>query len=93
MVLLKLVVATICLSIFAALAIGNAYSIIAGVWYKKHISAVPIIGGTAGTVGLLLLPFPWTNAWWWAPIIIDYGCLPIFIVFFIARIGKPRGPG
>ncbi len=41
-------------------------------------SWVPLLGGLALTVALLLCPLPGTGRWWWLPLLLDYGCVPGF---------------
>lgn len=41
-------------------------------------SWVPLIGGLALMIALLLCPLPGTARWWWLPLLVDYGCVPGF---------------
>lgn len=38
----------------------------------KNSSAIPILSGLFGAVGLLISPNPVLQRWWWVPCIFDY---------------------
>ena len=76
---------TILLLVFFLISVGNAFSAVAYLWQKRHISAVPFIGGIVGVCGFLIAPTGWLSHWWWLPLVVDYGSLPILIAFFISR--------
>ena len=42
-------------------------------------SAVPLIGGISGMIALLIIPIQDVAKWWWVPLILDYGCIPVFV--------------
>lgn len=59
------------------------------VFKKKWVSAIPIIGGISGAVGLTLVPIH--DIWRFAfiPLIIDWGCLPVVLVsLFLKLFGR-----
>lgn len=45
---------------------------------KRAPSWAPIIGGASGATGLLIVPLN-LGAWWWVPLLLDYGSLPGFV--------------
>jgi len=55
----------------ARLTIGYAFGRI------RSGSRVPLVGGCAGCLGLLLGPWPQLRAWCWVPLLLDLGCLPM----------------
>ena len=83
MLALRWTVAAILLLVFLLISVGNVFSIIAYLWRKQHISAIPFIGGILGVCGFLAPPVGWLSHWWWLPLVIDYGSLPMMVVFFI----------
>lgn len=57
---------------------------------KKWTSAVPLLGGVAGVLGVLLLPIAGSWRFAWIPLIADWGSLPVIVVSLIcARRQKP----
>jgi len=46
---------------------------------KKWISLAPFIGGIFGVFGILLLPVEGINKFWWIPLFLDLGCLPVLL--------------
>ncbi|MBV9265368.1 MAG: hypothetical protein JO061_04285 [Acidobacteriaceae bacterium] len=85
MLALRWSLAALCLFVFAVLALANAYALGANLC-RKHISAVPFVGGIAGMLGFLAIPIASFNHWWWLPPLADYGSLPVIIVFFVSRV-------
>jgi len=50
---------------------------IQGYFLKKETpSWIPLLGGGLGACALLVCPVPGTGSWWWAPLLLDFGCLP-----------------
>lgn len=53
-------------------------------WFicKKHFSAIPILGGAFGLVGILLAPpthaMSALKPFFWLPLLWDYGSVPLF---------------
>lgn len=48
-------------------------------------SAIPLLGGVAGIAAYFLLPVPILSQYRWCPLLIDYGCIPVFVASAIAR--------
>ena len=57
----------------------------------KGSSAIPILSGLFGAVGLLTSPNPTLQAWWWIPCIFDY-LIPAIIGTMIITIFERRKP-
>lgn len=58
--------------------------------HKKHSSIIPIFGGGAVSIGLILLGEPF-NFYWWLPLLLDYGTIPLLVhtaYFFIFQKDK-----
>jgi hypothetical protein len=73
---------------FLLVAVGNAG--IALRWYSrgKRGTLIPLIGGLAGIVACVTLPFPGLRQWWWIPLAADLGSAYLVIatiVFFVRR--------
>jgi hypothetical protein len=64
------------LAIFFYAAIGQIVGIL-GARRGKSFSLVPLIGGLAGMCGLLIIPYPPARVYWWLPLLLDIGCLPL----------------
>jgi hypothetical protein len=43
----------------------------------RHVSPIPLIGGVCDAFGLLLIPLQIARRWFWLPLILDVGCVPI----------------
>lgn len=66
------------LALFACFAIMNASIIWEGsILKRKSASVGPFLGGLVGTVGLLVIPVPGAALWWWLPLLLDGGNLPL----------------
>jgi hypothetical protein len=57
---------------------------------KKWTSAIPLLGGLSGAIGIAILPVAGSAQYLWIPLIADWGCLPVIIVTLISRV---RGQG
>jgi hypothetical protein len=72
--------------VFLALSTSNFVVVASYLRHRRHVSAIPLLGGLAGIGACFLLPIPCVRSFWWVPLIIDYGSLPMFIYFFASRI-------
>jgi len=55
----------------------NAFVFWKGRVRKENVGSwIPLIGGTFGAIGLLLIPVPSLHAFWWIPLLIDWGSVP-----------------
>ena len=61
------------LGLSAAVIVLNWVLIVLTAVRKKHISGVPLAGGLAGVLGLLMIPVAGSLRYWWIPVLIDYG--------------------
>jgi hypothetical protein len=65
---------------FLGCAIGNVAIVVRGSLHRQRGSSlIPVAGGIAGTLGVLLLPWPAARSWWWLPPLLDLGCVPIVL--------------
>lgn len=65
---------------------ANAMTALKYVQSKRHISAIPIVGGFCGTLALIVLPINQLRSWWWIPLILHYGSLPMLFGLLIMLI-------
>ena len=72
--------------VFIVLAVGNGLAVANYFVHKKHVSAIPVLGGAAGLVACFLLPIEGVRPLWWLPLIVDYGSVPLIVNFFVSRI-------
>lgn len=82
---------SIVLLVIALLAtVANALIVIRFFLQGKQGSALPLIGGLAGAGGLRLMPLSGVQAWWWVPLILDYGSVPLFLYYAARVLLRPR---
>ena len=72
--------------VFLFVAVGNAWTAMRFLIERKHSSAVPLIGGLCGVAACYLLPVPVVREWWWLPLLLDYGSVPVFTVSAILGV-------
>lgn len=72
--------------VFLVVFLANGIAVVTFIAKRRHVSAIPLIGGIAGSLALLALPIPRVSAYWWIPLVIDYGTLPMVAYFFLSRI-------
>ena len=72
--------------VFLVLAVSNGMVVASHVRQRRHVSAIPILGGLAGLGACFLLPVDGVRSFWWSPQIIDYGSVPLFVAFLASRI-------
>ena len=73
MIVLSWVAATLFLTLFTVVALGNAWTALRFYFRGRPGSQVPFVGGLAGTIGLLVLPIS-AVSFSWIPLILDVGC-------------------
>lgn len=59
--------------------VGNAATVLAAWFAKRGGSLAPLIGGLSGMLALLIAPIPGWRAWWWVPLVLDLGSLPLLL--------------
>jgi UDP-N-acetylmuramyl pentapeptide phosphotransferase/UDP-N-acetylglucosamine-1-phosphate transferase len=70
----------------ALVSTSNWVNIIREVIEKKHHSWTPLIGGVLMCCGMLLGGLDLTKGYWWMPFVIDFGCIPGFIMHLAIMI-------
>lgn len=79
---------------FVSIAVPHAVIAFKGaVLGKKVPSFLPFFGGIMGAVALVIVPLPGISAYWWVPLIADFGCIPISvwtIAWLLARRMRRR---
>ena len=50
---------------------------------RKWTSAVPLVGGVAGILGVLLLPVAGNWRFAWIPLIADWGSVPVIVASLV----------
>lgn len=58
---------------------------------RKWTSAVPLVGGVAGMIGLICLPVEGLWKYCWVPLLIDWGSFPVMVVALTTRKRKGHG--
>jgi len=83
------------LAFFAAGAWGNADTLFG--WSKamraaraegRHVSMALIVPGVIGAISMWNGPFAWMRTFFWVPLVLDVGCIPYFVLGWLA----PRAP-
>ena len=79
---------------FLLLAGSNALGVARYIRQRRHVSAIPLFGGIAGLVACFVLPVEGLGSFWWLPLVVDYGSVPLLISFVVSRImATARGDG
>ena len=68
--------------LFGILAVGH----IVGMWLfyvkkQKVGSMIPFSGGISGVIGLAILDWKLALYWFWVPLLLDIGCLPMILAW------------
>lgn len=50
---------------------------------RKWTSAVPVVGGFAGMVGMICLPVEGLWKYSWIPLVVDWGTIPVMVVSLV----------
>jgi hypothetical protein len=50
---------------------------------ERSISCMPIVGGVLASFGLLLSPYSWLHEFFWIPLVVDIGCLPMILAYIL----------
>lgn len=65
--------------------IGNWSVAMRYVFWRKRGSCVPLVPGALGTAALLLLPWESAHRFWWIPLVVDVGTVPLVCALLIQR--------
>ena len=78
---------------FLLFALVNVWITIRYSFSRKHISAIPFLGGISGVLACMILPDGRLWNLWWVPLVLDLGSLPMSVVFVVAHCfeGEARG--
>lgn len=57
---------------------------------RRTGSWIPLLGGLAGSLGILISPSPVIHAYWWVPLLLDWGCVPGMTIT-LAQLAIHRG--
>jgi hypothetical protein len=87
--IVKGIVAVIGLLFFAGCATANGSVFIKWLAQKKSGSTIPLIGGIAGCLGLLIAPWPGVRFYWWVPLILDASFI-MYAIGIIRALLKPN---
>jgi hypothetical protein len=71
---------------------GHVLSLIGAAIRKGSTSFIPVIGGVAGALSLLVCPLPGSSYWAWLPPILDLGCIPMLIAMAYLSATQRRSP-
>lgn len=58
------------------------------IFKKKWSSAIPLFGGIAGMLGIILYPISGSYKYSWIPLLLDWGSIPIIFVSLVFSIIK-----
>lgn len=65
--------------IFLAASIGNVLLVVRYKATGRRASLVPMVGGIFGVMAMLLAPWPEFRSWFWIPLVVDIGSLPLLV--------------
>jgi hypothetical protein len=80
---------------FAVVALTHLGFIVTVLLFRKRVpSFVPLVGGPMGAFSFLVLPVSGLAAYWWIPLIADWGCVPS-VVWYVYRsvLGSKKDDG
>ncbi len=67
--------------------IFNGVIVFGGLFLKKKMpSIVPFVGGVTGLYALKLAPWESVHAYWWVPLLLDFGCVPCVVLFVLDQL-------
>lgn len=49
---------------------------------------IPFIGGIVGLIGVAVCPLPVSNRWFWVPLVLDVGTLPLLVFAAWTRLSE-----
>ena len=69
---------------YLGIAGTNAQTIFLFYLRGERGSSLPLFGGLAGVIAVLIVPIDGARRWWWLPLIFDFWTLPT--CFFLLRL-------
>jgi hypothetical protein len=68
--------------LFSILVLFGAWAIIINwiIAFRKSGSLIPVVGGFIATIALLVAPWDAIRTFWWVPLVVDLGCMPILFM-------------
>ena len=96
MLIARWIIAGLLGAVFTYLAVGNLYLVLKPLFGRKPESWIPLIGGVSGTLACLIAPSIEIRAWWWLPLLLDFGTLPGSVwtgVYLLWRRQRPPNSG
>jgi hypothetical protein len=80
MLILRWILSVLLLLLFAYASCLNAsIAWVGGVLNRRAASMGPLLGGIAGSLGLIIIPVSGFKHWWWLPFWLDFGSLPLLL--------------
>lgn len=80
---------TVLILLSVLISSANWLGILRSFILKKHFSAIPILGGAFGVLGVLLAPpthaMSSMKAFFWLPLLWDYGSVPLFALSLLMK--------
>ena len=77
---------SILLALLSFFTIAGNYAIA----LSRKGSLVPLVGGVSGALAILLWPAPVVHVWFWVPLVIDLGSLPILFMLLVWLKRRPK---
>jgi hypothetical protein len=77
MIALRWIATALLGGVWLLLAVGHVMSVIGVLLTKRSTSLIPLVGGVAGALSLIVCPYPGTARWAWVPALLDLGCIPM----------------
>ena len=77
---------------FLVATLANVLTIVRYARTRKRGSLVPLFGGIAGALAMILAPISAGWHWAWLPLVVDPGCVPTAIFAIVRRARRERGP-
>lgn len=78
--LLQIIVGLLLILLGGFVTTMNWGTVFQWLWRKKHSSWIPVVGGALAAAGAAIVPYAPLNAVWWAPLFLDWGCIPGLVV-------------
>lgn len=92
--ILRMTIPALCILIFIAVGGTNAATAIRYLRNRTPGSMIPFVGGLVGSLGFVASPWRSLAQWWWVPLILDLGTVPLICQFAVFLIrGGPSNAG